>query len=162
MHEVFEEISQPPVYTGANGLQNIWGWMETSPELNPNDPVATFEQQTRTRELWCAIGQSEIYERILTNPKGFSAVLLSQFSHAFDDLRNRIGDIEQLSDTWTYESFVDTFVKILGDSFSLAQSVLDSIFEQGRYLKNVSEMGLGELTEQERNFLENLAEIRGK
>jgi hypothetical protein len=161
VHEVFQEIQQPLVYKIDGFEPGIWSWMGCNPELNPYDEKMTFSEMTRTRELYCAIGQSEIYERLLTHQPCFSSVLLSQFKSIFDDLRNRIGDIEQLSDCFTYSDFVDVFTKILGDSFSLAQKVLDSIFEQKDYLKVIESMGL-ELTEQERTFLGNLAEIREK
>ena len=161
LHEVFQEIQQPLVYKIDGFEPGIWSWLEVNPTLDAYSDQMTFSEMTRARELYCAIGQSEIYERLLTHQPCFSSVLLSQFPSIFDDLRNRIGDLENLSDTWTFDEFIDVFTKILIDAFTLAQKVLDSIFQQGECLKTISEMGL-ELTEQERTFLGNLQAVRGE
>jgi hypothetical protein len=158
MHEI---LDQPmPVYTGANGLTGLWGWMECSPTLDPYDSKATFEEQTRNRELWAAIAQDEIFEKILTHTPPFSAILLNSFSSAFNDLRNRISEIEQLSECWTYVDFVSCYTKILSDSFTLAQSVLDDLFEHANALTTIDSMGL-ELSAEEQSFIKNLRAMKG-
>ena len=160
MHEIFEEIDQPmPVYQVGDFPPGMFSWMEVNDRLDPYSTSMTFSEMTRVREIWCAIGEEEIHERVLTHEGGFSAILINQFSSAFNDLRNRIGGLESLSDTWTYDDFVNAFAKILIDSFSLAQSVLDDLFEYANTLTTIDSMGL-ELSDSEKSFLKAIRAMR--
>jgi hypothetical protein len=161
MKHVFEEIQQPPEYVSERGVKGLLGWLDSVEYLDPYSNEMTYGEQVGERQTWMAAARMTVFEATLTHNPCFSSALLSRFDVLYDGIRDQLGYLENLNQTWTYDAFVEELTQVVVESYESAEAVYAEILEHADGLRLLQSMGM-DLTDEERTFLKNLQAVRGE